>query len=77
MITPGPRFGPTRSKAEPEPQAQIEFHVDARHIGDDVGVGVVHAVIHLYTVDNADRARRRQESTGSRPDYRYFASSQW
>jgi hypothetical protein len=42
----------TQSKAEPDPQAELEFHVDARHLSDDVRVGVAHAVIHLHTVDN-------------------------
>ena len=42
----------TRSKAEPDPQAELEFHVDAGHIGDDVRVGIAHAVIHLDAVDN-------------------------
>ncbi len=36
----------TQSKAEPDPQAELEFHVDARHLSDDVRVGVAHAVIH-------------------------------
>ena len=38
----------TRSKAEPDPQAELEFHVDARHLSDDVRVGIAHAV-HVAT----------------------------
>jgi hypothetical protein len=39
--------GLTQSEPERDPQAELEFHVDARHFGDDVRVGVAHAVVHL------------------------------
>ena len=48
----------TGSESEPDPQAELELNVDAGHLGDDVRVGVAHAVIHLYTVDNVAGARR-------------------
>ena len=65
MIWPGPRFRGL-SDAEPDPQAELEFHVDAGHLGDDVRVGVAHAVIHLYTVDDVAGARRDGFGEGAR-----------
>ena len=41
------------SKPEADAKAELEFHIDARHISDDVRVGVAHAVFHLYTVDTS------------------------
>jgi hypothetical protein len=44
--------GLTQSRPESDPEAELEIHVDAWHFGDDVRVGVGHAVIHLDTVDD-------------------------
>ena len=55
----------TQSKSERDPQAELEFHVDTRHFGDDVRLGVAHAVIHLDTVDDIAGARGHGISQGA------------
>jgi hypothetical protein len=58
--------GLTQSEPERDPLAELEFHIDARHFGDDVRVGVAHAVNHLDAVDDVAGARGHKIGRGAR-----------